>query len=100
VGRPQDNPSLLFYLDRGIYWVHADPADEFASRDLGIGRELFLSEAEVESRWKSPRTVLLIVEARDAAQWQGKLSLTPVQSRPVAQSGTRVLLVNHGGPAE
>jgi 4-amino-4-deoxy-L-arabinose transferase-like glycosyltransferase len=100
VGRPQDNPSLLFYLDRGIYWVHADPADEFASRDLGIGRELFLSEAEVEIRWKSPRTVLLIVEARDAAQWQGKLSLTPVQSRPVAQSGTRVLLVNHGGPAE
>ena len=98
-GRPQDNPSLLFYLDRGAYWVQADPADEFASRDLGIGRELFLSEAELERRWKSPRTVLLIVEARDAREWQGKLSLTPVQSHPVAQSGTRVLLLNHGSPA-
>jgi 4-amino-4-deoxy-L-arabinose transferase-like glycosyltransferase len=94
-GRPQDNPSLLFYLDRGVYWVHADPADEFASRDLGIGRELFLSEAELERRWKSSQTVLLIVEARDAPQWQGKLSLTQVQSHPVAKSGTRVLLVNH-----
>ncbi len=93
-GLPVDNPSLLFYLNREIYWVHAQPAGEFASRELKIGRELFLSDAEFARRWRSPQTVLLVAESDDIAQWQGTLALTPTQARPVAQSGTRVLLIN------
>ncbi len=42
-GETNDNPSLLFYLDREIYWVARAPSVEFASRELGIGRDLFLS---------------------------------------------------------
>ena len=94
-GAPVDNPSLLFYLDRENDWVHADPRGEFASRVLGIGRNLFLTEEELASRWHSARTVLLITEIDEVPQWQSKLSLTSVQASPVAQSGTRVLLSNH-----
>ncbi len=94
-GLPLDNPSLFFYLNREIYWVHAQPAGEFASRELKIGRELFLSDAEFARRWNSPQTVLLVTEWDDIAQWRSALALTPAQARPVAQSGTRVLLVNH-----
>ena len=89
-----DNPSLLFYLNREVYWVRANPKGEFASRELGIGRDLFLTDEELARRWGSPQTVLLVTESDDVAQWQGKLSLTPAQARPVAQSGTRVLLIN------
>ena len=96
-GMPIDNPSLLFYLNREVYWVHARPTGEFASRELGIGQELFLSDEEFSRRWNSPRTVLLVTESDDIPQWEGKLALTPDQARPVAQSGTRVLLVNHTG---
>ena len=49
-GVPADNPSLLFYLDREVYWVHAHPTSEFASRELGIGRDLFLSDDEFVRR--------------------------------------------------
>ena len=94
-GMPVDNPSLLFYLNREIYWVHARSTGEFASRELGIGRGLFLSDEEFARRWKSPRTTLLVTESGDVPQWQRTLELTPGQARPVAQSGTRVLLVNH-----
>ena len=46
-GEPNDNPSLLFYLDREIYWLHAHPALEFASRERRIGTRLFLSDGGV-----------------------------------------------------
>ncbi len=93
-GQPLDNPSLLFYLNREIYWVHAQPSGEFASRELKIGRELFLSDEEFVRRWNSSQTVLLITEVDEIARWQSALALTAAQVRPVAQSGTRVLLIN------
>ncbi len=94
-GLPPDNPSLLFYLNREIHWVHAPPTGEFASRELGIGRALFLSDEEFAHRWNSSRTVLLITEADEVPRWQSQLGLTTVQAQMVAQSGTRVLLANH-----
>ena len=94
-GEPADNPSLLFYLDREVAWVHTQASGEFASRELGIGRDLFLSDEEFARRWNSPRIVLLVIEADDLARWQASLSLTAAQVQPVARSGTRVLLVNH-----
>ncbi len=94
-GVPVDNPSLLFYLNREIHWVHAQPSGEFASRELGIGRELFLSDGEFARRWRSARTVLLVTEADEVARWRNELELSAGQAEPVAQSGTRVLLINH-----
>ena len=93
-GEPADNPSLLFYLNREVCWVHAHPSGEFASRELGIGRDLFLSDEEFARRWHSPDVMLLITEADEIERWRRELSLTPAQARPVAQSGTRVLLTN------
>ena len=93
-GLPEDNPSLLFYLNREIHWVHAPPTREFASRELGIGRELFLSDEEFARRWHSPGTVLLVTESDEVTQWRDRLGLNAGQMQPVAQSGTRVLF-NH-----
>ena len=74
-GLPEDNPSLLFYLNREIHWVHAPPTREFASRELGIGRELFLSNEEFARRWRSPETVLLVTESDEVTQWRDRLGL-------------------------
>ena len=93
-GETNDNPSLLFYLDREIYWVHAHPSVEFASRQLGIGRDLFLSEAELARRWQSGQPVFLITESGELDDWQKTLGLTPAQLQPLARSGTRVMLTN------
>ena len=93
-GEIDDNPSLLFYLDREIYWVRARPALEFASRELGIGRGLFLSEDDLARRWDSPQPVFLITESSLLTHWRQTLSLTPAQLEPAARSGTRVMLVN------
>ncbi len=93
-GEINDNPSLLFYLDREIYWVDARPELEFASRDLGIGRGLFLSEDDLARRWASAQPVFLITEAALVDHWREKLALTPAQLQPTARSGTRVMLVN------
>ena len=93
-GQPDDNPSLLFYLDREIYWLHADPAREFASRELRIGTRLFLSDGEFARDWDSERTVFLICEADDAARWQTAGELLAKRGRVLEQRGTRVLMVN------
>ncbi len=93
-GETNDNPSLLFYLDREIYWVHAHPSVEFASRELGIGRSLFLSDAALAWRWHSASPVFLITESDELDDWKKTLGLTPAQLRPAARSGTRVMLTN------
>jgi 4-amino-4-deoxy-L-arabinose transferase-like glycosyltransferase len=94
-GAPEDNPSLLFYLNRENEWVGADPRGTFASRQLGIGRDLFLTDEDFARRWDSARNVLLITEADDMPRWKARLGLTTKQAQPIAESGTRVLLINH-----
>ena len=91
-GLPVDNPSLLFYLDRQIYWLHADPAREFASRERKIGAGLFLSDEAFAREWNSPREVFLIREADDATE----AGLVAGRERAVERSGTRVLVENQG----
>ena len=93
-GEAIDNPSLLFYLDREVYWVDARPTVDFATRELGIGRGLFLSEHALAERWHSAQPVFLITESAQLDHWRQSLALTPAQSRPAACSGTRVLLTN------
>ena len=94
---PSDDPSQLFYLDRPMVWVDRLPTAEFASRELGIGADLFLSPAEFGRRWHSGQPVCLIVEQQAFPRWQRELALTPEQARPVMTRGTRVLLYNHPG---
>ena len=93
-GETNDSPSLLFYLDREIYWVRSRPEGEFASRELGIGRDLFLSDDELARRWHSAQPVFLITESAMLGEWREKLALTPAQLVPAANSGTRVMLAN------
>ncbi len=95
-GEPVDNPSLLFYLNREIYWLRAQVSPEFATRELHIGDGLLLTDEEFAQRWKSARTVFLICEAEEVGPWRDKLGLSAAQSRALSRSGTRVLLVNHG----
>ena len=93
-GQPDDNPSLLFYLDREIYWLHADPSREFASRELRIGARLFLNDGEFARDWGSERTVFLICEADDAKRWKEAGGLLATRGQVLEQRGTRVLVVN------
>ena len=93
-GETNDNPSLLFYLDREIYWVQSHSTVEFASRQLGIGRGLFLSDDDLARRWHSAQPVFLITESALLDHWQTTLALTPAQLQPTARSGTRVMLAN------
>lgn len=92
-GDPVDNPSLLFYLNREIYWQQSQFGREFASQKLGIGSALFLTDDECLRRWNSANTVFLICEDNEIDTWREKLR--SVTLKVVAQSGTRVLLVNH-----
>ena len=94
-GEPCDNPSLLFYLNREIHWVHGHADREFASRELHIGAGLFLTDAEFLQRWASPRLVYLICEKEDLDAWRGTLRLAGGDPLVLRQSGTRVLLLNH-----
>ena len=97
-GETNDNPSLLFYLDREVRWVHAQPEGEFATRELGIGRDLFMSDDDLARLWRSKRPVLLITESDLLTRWQKSLGLTPAQLQPTARSGTRVMLANFPSP--
>lgn len=93
-GEPCDNPSLLFYVDREISWWHADPSREFASRELRIGSELFLNDADLAHQWNSPRTVYLIGEADEFAHWQATPGPFSDHAHILEQRGTRVLVRN------
>ena len=91
---PADDPSQLFYIDRSMAWVGSPPTAEFASRELGIGADLFLTTDDFARRWHSARPVYLVVEEEDFPRWQRALALTAAQARPVLTRGTRVLLYN------
>lgn len=82
--------SLAFYATVPIRWL-APPESEFAVRATGEGRDRFVSEREVESRWQAGEPVWLITEEARLAEWRRRLgALGPI----VARSGTRVLIRN------
>ena len=97
-GLPNDNPSILFYTNREVYWVDAPSTIEFATRELGIGRGLYLDADAFLRRWVDrDHAVYLIVEQDNLDRWLGRL--TTVNGPPPQQwrSGTRVMLCNGGG---
>jgi hypothetical protein len=94
-GEPHLNSSLFFYLDRPVHWTHARADNEFAIRSLQLGSELYLSEEELASQWRSSRQVFLIIENTKLSFWERRLALTRSQLQSLGQSGTRIVLVNH-----
>ena len=97
-GMPSDNPSILFYTNREIEWIGVPPTGEFATRQLGIGRSLYLPDDEFLRRWSDRRhAVYLIVEEEDFAGWRDRLKLDGEPPREQWRSGTRLMLCNGGG---
>ncbi|MDD5261584.1 MAG: glycosyltransferase family 39 protein [Methylacidiphilales bacterium] len=94
-GYPNLASSLFFYLNRQVYWYGVPLNYEYATRNLGLGRELYLQDDSLKAAWDSPRQVFLIIEQSAAAVWEKRLSLAPGQMKPFSTSGTRVVLTNH-----
>ncbi len=94
VGPLNDDPSILFYTNRAVCWVATTPMMEFATRQLGIGRALYLSDDEFLRLWADQQhAVYFIVEEDSLDEWRKRLP------PPVAhewRSGTRVMLGNGG----
>src|SRR5258708_34304577 len=55
-----DLTSLFFYLPHSILWLNANPDLEFATRNLGIGRDLYLNEERFQALWRSNERIFLI----------------------------------------
>ena len=93
-----DNPSILFYTNREVHWVGVPPTSEFATRRLGIGQSLYLSDEEFLRRWTDrTQAVYLIVEEDLFDGWRERLRLDGELPRVQWRSGTRLMLCNDGG---
>jgi hypothetical protein len=93
-GDSNENTSLFFYLHSPIYWVDGNPAMEFATRNLGIGRDHYLSRADVASHWQSPNPVFLIVESSGLNEWKRLLSADSDSVAILGRFGERTVLSN------
>ncbi len=97
-GLPIDNPSILFYINREVHWVGVPPTGEFATRQLGIGRGLYLSDEEFLRRWADrSQAVYLIVEQDMFDDWKERLKIDGAPPCAQWRSGTRIMLRNGGG---
>jgi 4-amino-4-deoxy-L-arabinose transferase-like glycosyltransferase len=94
-GSPNEKTTLFFYLHRQIFWVDGHPNIEFATRELGIGRDQFLTHEQAAKIWRGTQQVFLVIEDDALREWKAYLELRPDQSFPIGRSGSRVVLVNH-----
>ena len=97
-GQPSDNPSILFYANREVVWVGVAPSMEFATRQLGIGRSLYLSEDGFLRLWSDRRRAVYLIAEQDLFR-AARDRLQPAGSAPYEEwrSGTRIMLRNGGG---
>jgi hypothetical protein len=89
-----DLTSLFFYLPHSIQWLNANPQMEFATRNLGIGRDLYLDEERLESLWRSNQRVFVIASQDRLDHWRSLLQLNGQHEIPVATIGTKMILMN------
>ena len=81
-----------------MYWVGVPPTGEFATRQLGIGRALYLTDGEFLRRWSDrSHAVYLIVEQDMFDAWKERLKIDGVLPSAQWRSGTRIMLRNDGG---
>ncbi len=82
--------SLLFYLDREIYLLGANPEADYIVRTQGIGISRYLKKENLIRLWNSPSPVVLITESSLLPEWQRLLG----HAVSVATCGTMVVLSN------
>jgi hypothetical protein len=89
-----DLTSLFFYLPRPIRWLNANPAMEFATRNLGIGRDLYLNEERFLALWHGDRRIYLIAGRGRLEYWRSLLHLDDPGATAVAIVGSKMILMN------
>jgi 4-amino-4-deoxy-L-arabinose transferase-like glycosyltransferase len=89
-----DLTSLFFYLPHSIQWLNAKPEMEFATRSLGIGRDLYLNEERFQALWHSDQRTFLIASQDRRDHWRSLLQLEGPRGTPVATIGTKMILMN------
>jgi 4-amino-4-deoxy-L-arabinose transferase-like glycosyltransferase len=90
-----DLTSLFFYLPHSIQWLNANPKMEFATRNLGIGRDLYLAEEQFQVLWGTDRRIFLIARQDQLDHWRNRLQIDGQRVTPVATIGTKIILMNH-----
>jgi hypothetical protein len=93
-GSPNEKTTLFFYLHRRIFWVDGRPNVEFATRELGIGRDNYLTRAQAAKMWRGKEQVFLVIEGSALAEWKAYLGLGPDESIPIGTCSSRVVLAN------
>jgi 4-amino-4-deoxy-L-arabinose transferase-like glycosyltransferase len=89
-GYPNLASSLFFYLNHPVHWVNAPVEYEYATRNLGIGRNYYLTPKDVAQAWRSGN-VFLIIEESTLEGWKNRLGWEG-EVTPFARSGTRLVL--------
>jgi 4-amino-4-deoxy-L-arabinose transferase-like glycosyltransferase len=90
-----DLTSLYFYLPHSIQWLNANPEMEFATRNLGIGRDLYLAEDRFQALWRNDQRIFLIARQDRLDHWRNRLQIDGQRVTPVATIGTKIILMNH-----
>ena len=90
-----DLTSLFFYLPHSIQWLNANPKMEFATRNLGLGRDLYLAEERFQALWGNDQRIFLIARWDRLDYWRNRLQIDGRRITPVATIGTKIILMNH-----
>lgn len=93
-----DLTSLFFYLPHRIFWVNANPETEFATRALGVGRDLYLDGAQLQAIWRGPERTFLVVRSASLDHWKQVLTLGDENPYLVGRCASRVVLTNRQQP--
>ena len=93
-GSPNEKTTLFFYVHRHIFWVDGRPDMEFATRELGIGRDDYLTHEQAAKMWRGSEQVFLVIEDYALADWKAYLGLGARESMPIGTCGSRVVLAN------
>jgi 4-amino-4-deoxy-L-arabinose transferase-like glycosyltransferase len=93
-GSPNEKTTLFFYVHRKVFWVDGRPNMEFATRELGIGRDDYLTREQVAKMWRGSEQVFLVIEDYALADWKAYLGLGPDEAIPIGTCGSRVVLLN------
>ncbi len=84
--------SLLFYTGKPMALLDQNPGADFFVRKYGIGRDRYVSTAELVAMWKELPLTALVTESRRLPEWRQLLGEETLQ--PAAQTGTQILLLN------
>ena len=93
-GNISDRTSLYFYLRRKLCWFDGDPNQEYATRRLATGKNLYLNVEDLRKAWNSSQKVYLIVDHSSLTSTVKELGMKPDQLRVVTATPTDVVMEN------